>query len=114
MTEKIGIDEDIVRRHESGVVSEEHVAGHLGRFADDVAIDSLLFLFFGFFLGEFLLVCLETGVALADYSLDLAMIVSNFFVWWRLSIRTDLSEFSGFLCDTHGGGWWCAMVCLVK
>ena len=44
MTEKIGIDEDVVRRNEGCVVLEEHVAGHLRRFSDELSVDGLLLL----------------------------------------------------------------------
>lgn len=46
VTEKVGIDEDVVGRDESGVMLEEHVAGHLRRFADELAVGRLLCLFF--------------------------------------------------------------------
>lgn len=49
---------------------EEHVAGHLRRLADQVAIDRLLLfpLSFGF---GFLLVRFQSSIALAEDSLDL-------------------------------------------
>lgn len=72
MTEKVGIDEDVVRRHEGRVVLEEHVARHLGGLSDDVAIDCRLLLCLGLFC--LFLVCLETCVAQSDYPLDLCVI----------------------------------------
>lgn len=44
VTEKVGIYEDVVGRNESCVVLKEHVAGHLRRFSDKLAVDGLLFL----------------------------------------------------------------------
>lgn len=84
VTEEVGIDEDVVWRRKGCVVLEEHVAGHLGRFADELAVDSLLRrLLLQQHLG-LCLVLLQPGIAQAQDSLDLA-------------------ELSGFLCDTHDG-----------
>lgn len=75
MTEKVGIDENAVGRDESCVVLEEHVAGHLGSFSDNLAIDGLLLLLL---LGQLSLelVLLQSGIATTDNSLDLSFIFS--------------------------------------
>lgn len=44
VTEKVGIHEDVVGRNESCVVLKEHVAGHLRRFSNKLAVDGLFFL----------------------------------------------------------------------
>lgn len=75
MTEEVGINENVVRRDESCVVLEEHVAGHLGRFSDKFAIDGLLFLLL---LGQLSLdlVFLQPSIATTENSLHLHLNVS--------------------------------------
>lgn len=71
MTQEIGIDQHIVWRDERSVVLEVHVAGHLGRFADEFAIHSLLIsVRFGVELG-LELVGFQSGIALTENSLNL-------------------------------------------
>lgn len=75
MTEKVGIDENVVGWDESCVVLEEHVAWHLGRFSDKLAVDGLLLLLLLCQL-SLELVLLQSGIATTDNSLHLRFIVS--------------------------------------
>lgn len=65
------LTEYVVGRYESSIVLEIHVAGHLGRFADEFSVDSLLG---GSRFGIQLcleLIFFQPGIALAYYSFHL-------------------------------------------
>ena len=69
VTQEIGIDEDRVWGYERGVMLVEERGGDLGDLADDLSVFGGLLLCFCEGRG---LVFLETGIALADDTLDLA------------------------------------------
>lgn len=101
VTEEIGVDEDVVGRHEGRIVLEEHVAGHLLHLAHQLALHRLLLLELlqSLLLG---LVLLESRVAFAEDSFDLDML-SVFGRRYFLidKVRSYKAKLSRLLGDTH-------------